>query len=204
MVKNKPTTSRINRRKDILEAAKKLMLSRGLSGVTTRRISRLVGCSDGALYVHFKGRLELLLAMLEELLPEMLGPLDDLPKRVGYGSPQANLAAVLNAIFRFHQRATPVVAGLFAEPALHNAYRASLARQDKGPHLSMKVLENYIAAEQALGRIHKRVDPKLAASLLMSASFFRAFSEQFFGIAIRPAWKKQVPRLVATLVPPPK
>jgi len=199
-MKNK-ASGKINRRRQMLDAAERLMLERGLSGVTTRQISEVVGCSDGAIYVHFKGRLELLLAMLEEALPEMLGPLQNLQRRVGRGSPQANLAAAMRGIFRFHQRATPLTAGLFAEPALHGAYRASLAREDKGPHLSIEALRNYIAAEQRLGRISPLADPETAAYLLMSASFFRAFSERFFGKPMRPAWTTVAKRLIATLAP---
>jgi hypothetical protein len=139
--------------------------------------------------------------MLEESLPEMLGPLQTLQQRMGRGSAQANLAVALGGIYRFHQQVTPLAAGLFAEPALLAAYRASLARQGKGPHLSMQVLQNYIAAEQRLGRIDQRADPKLAAYLLMSASFFRAFSEQSFGGAMTPSWSKLVKQLIAALVP---
>ena len=83
------------------------MLRHGLSGVTTRQISQEVGCSEGTLYVHYDSRLDLLLAMLEESLPEMLGPLQTLQQRVGLGSAQANLAVALGGIYRFHQRATP-------------------------------------------------------------------------------------------------
>lgn len=202
MASSKKMSGKGNRRKEILEAARKLMLSHGLSGVTTRRISREVGCSDAALYAHFKGRLELLLAMLEETLPEMLGPLGNLQQRVGRGSPQANLAIALRGVFRFHQRATPMVAALFGEPELHAAYRASLARQGKGPHLSIKAVEDYIAAEQQLGRIDERVDAKLAANLLLSSSFFRAFSEHFFGRPMQPAWNKLAKQLIAAVAPP--
>src|SRR5215467_3044638 len=98
---------KINRRSEILRAAEKLMHSRGLSGVTTRQISHEVGCSEGALYVHFKGRLELLMAMLEESLPDMLGPLKDLRASVGRGSPYTNLLRALRAMFKFHRRILP-------------------------------------------------------------------------------------------------
>src|SRR5262245_6924319 len=100
--KSKPI-GRVNRRSEILRGAEKLMRSRGLSCVSARQISHEVGCSEGALYVHFKGRLELLLAMLEESLPDMLGPLKKLRGLVGHGSPQENLVAALSGIFRFHQ-----------------------------------------------------------------------------------------------------
>src|SRR5208283_3116875 len=122
-MKKKNGSGKADRRTAILQAAEELMLSRGLSGVTTRQIAEEAGCSEGALYVHFKSRLELLLAMLEESLPEMLGPLRTLQRQVGRGSPQVNLATALRGIFRFHQRATPRVAGLFADPELHAAFR---------------------------------------------------------------------------------
>ena len=178
------------------------MRSHGLSGVTTRQISKEVGCSEGALYVHFKGRLELLLAMLEESLPDMLGPLQTLRESVGRGSPHANLQAALRGIFNFHRRVLPATAGLFAEPELLVAYRDSLARQGKGPHLSMAVLADYIAAEQRLGRIGSDVDVKLAAYLLMSSSFFRAFLETFLGMPAQPSWDKFAKQLIATVAPP--
>jgi len=194
---------KINRRSEILRAAEKLMHSRGLSGVTTRQISHEVGCSEGALYVHFKGRLELLLAMLDESLPDMLGPLNDLRESVGHSSPSENLVAALSGIFKFHQHVVPASAGLFAEPKLLTAYRNSLNRQGKGPHLSMSVLEEYIRSEQELGRITSEVDPKFAACLMMSASFFRAFIEHFFGKSVQPAWSKFAEQLVATIAPEP-
>ena len=192
---------KINRRSEILRAAEKLMQSRGLSGVTTRQISQEVGCSEGALYVHFQGRLELLLAMLEESLPGMLGPLQLLKESVGQGSAQANLAAALGGIFKFHRREAPKAGGLFAEPELLAAYRQSLARQGKGPHLSMAALADYIAAEQKLGRIDSRVDANMGAYLLMSSSFFRAFMEHFSGKKSLPPWDEFVERLIETVVP---
>lgn len=198
---NSKKTGKINRRSDILRAAEKLMHSRGLSGVTTRQISQEVGCSEGALYVHFKGRLQLLLAMLEESLPGMLRPLQALKESVGGGCPHENLVQALGGIFKFHQRVVPNSAALFAEPELLAAYRKSLNRLGKGPHLSMRVLEDYIRSEQKLGRIDSQVDAYFAACLMMSASFYRAFVEQFFGKSMHPAWSAFAERLVATLVP---
>jgi len=201
MASSSRRSGKINRRSEILQAAEKLMHSRGLSGVTTRQISQEVGCSEGALYVHFKGRLELLLAMLEESLPDMLGPLQLLKESVGQGSVQANLAAALGGMFKFHQRVAPKAGSLFAEPKLLVAYRESLAHQGKGPHLSMAALADYIAGEQKLGRIDSRADAKMGAYLLMSSSFFRAFMEHFSGKKSQPPWDEFVKRLVETVVP---
>lgn len=180
------------------------MLSRGLTGVTTRQISKEVGCSEGALYVHFKGRLELFLAMLEESLPDMLGPLRKLGESVGKGSPHRNLATALQGIFNFHRRVLPLTCGLFAEPELLDAYRQSLARQGKGPHLSMAALAEYIVAEQKLGRIISGVDAELVAYLLMSSSFFRAFIELFSGSSNQPSWDRFVKSLIGLVLPKPR
>jgi len=192
---------KVNRRSQILRAAEKLMHAHGLTGVTTRQISREVGCSEAALYFHFRGRLELLLAMLEESLPDMLGPLQTLRESLGRGSPHSNLKAALRGMFKFHRRVLPATAGLFAEPELLLAYRDSLAREGKGPHLSMAVLADYIAAEQRLGRIAKDKDPKLAAYLLMSSSFFRAFLESFLDKPAQPSWDEFAKQLIAQIAP---
>jgi AcrR family transcriptional regulator len=175
------------------------MRSRGLTGVTTRQISKAVGCSEGALYVHFEGRLELFLAMLEESLPDMLGPLQRLRESVGKDSPRRNLAIALQGIFSFHRRVLPVTCGLFAEPELLDAYRQSLARQGKGPHLSMCAIAEYIVAEQKIGRIASDANPELTAYLLMSSSFFRAFMELFSHRPSQP-WDKFAKRLIETVV----
>jgi len=204
MAAGKKSSGKVNRRSQILQAAESLMHSRGLTGVTTRQISREVGCSEGALYFHFKGRLELLLAMLEESLPDMLGPLKTLRESVGRNSPQANLATALRGIFKFHRRVLPATGGLFAEPELLAAYRESLGRQGKGPHLSMAALADYISAEQKLGRIASEVDARLAAYLLMSSSFFRAFMEHFSGRPMQPPWDQFARRLVAAVAPQPE
>jgi AcrR family transcriptional regulator len=170
-----------NRRDKILSATEKILRLRGLSGTTTRQIAESVGCSEGALYVHFKGRVELLLAVLEESLPDMLEPLHALPDAAGKSTPQQNLEKALTGILLFHHRVIPMIAGLFAEPELLHRYGRSLARSAKGPGRAISNLAKYIRLEQKLGRIPSRVDAETAATLLMSASFFRAFTEQFFG-----------------------
>jgi AcrR family transcriptional regulator len=199
-----PKEQSSNRRSEILHAAQKLMSTKGLNGVTTRQISKEVGCSEGALYVHFKGRLELLLAMLEESLPDARLSFRTLNGRAGQGSPQANLAMAITGLYRFHQRVVPLFAGLFAEPRLLAAYRRSLIASNKGPHLAIEAFEKYIEAEQQLGRIDKRIDANLTASMLLSSSFLRAFVEHFFNRPMRPAWDKFAAQLVASIIRAPQ
>jgi AcrR family transcriptional regulator len=189
--------NKANRSKEMLRAAEKLMLAQGLTGVTTRRLSQEIGCSEGALYVHFESRLGLLLAMLEEILPDMVEPLESLTASIGQNSVEANLVSAVTGIYAFQSRAAPLFAGLFAEPDLLTAFRKSLLSQRKGPHLSIGALADYIRGEQHLRRIDADIDADVSASVLLSACFFRAFTERFFAKPIQPPWKQYAPLLVA-------
>ena len=51
-------------RERILQATAKLMRTKGLSKTTTRLIAREAGVADGAVFYHFKDRLDLFLQML--------------------------------------------------------------------------------------------------------------------------------------------
>ena len=171
---------RPSRRPQIIAATDALIRTRGLASVTTRAIAEQVGCSEGAIYVHFEGRLELLLAVLEESLPDMLTPLQALEQTVGQSTPQQNLVKAMHAIYSFHERVVPMTASLFGDPELLTAYRESLTARNKGPHGAIRRLQRYISAEQELNRIPQTVDPEIAATVLLASSFFRAFTAQFF------------------------
>ena len=179
--KIKPTRGRPSRRPEIIAAAEALIRTRGLASTTTRAIAEQAGCSEAALYVHFDNRLTLLLAVLEESLPDMLVPLKSLEQSIGTRTPQQNLTQALRAIFSFHQRVVPMFCGLFADPQLLTAYRDSLTTRNKGPHGAIARLQKYISAEQSLGRIHRSIDAETAATMLMASSFFKAFVSKFFG-----------------------
>jgi AcrR family transcriptional regulator len=189
-------------RQHILKAAEELLRTQGLAGVTTRAIAQQVGCSEGALYVHFKGRLTLLVAVLEECLPSMLGPLVGLDHAVGQNSPADNLENAIKGIYRFQRRVAPIFGSLFAEPALLKAYQRALQSKNRGPHRAVARIASYIEAEQQLGRLAIGIDPHTAASILMSSCFWRAFTEQFLDTTVAPAWPAFSKALVAAAVGP--
>ena len=109
----------------------------------------------------------------------------------------------VTGIYRFHKRIVPLLAGLFAEPQLQSAYRRSLIARDKGPHLAIAALQRYIKAEQKLRRIEQHIDAHLAAYMLLSSCFLRAFVEHFFDRPMRPAWDKFAAQLVRTIIQDP-
>jgi AcrR family transcriptional regulator len=172
---------RPNRKALIIGAAETLLRDRGFLGVTTRAVAEAVPCSEGAIYVHFEDRLELLLEVLRASLPEILVPLHALRGKIGKGTPEQNLVTTVEGLLRFHGRVAPMLCSLITEPKLLHRFRRSLEDEDKGPDRGILTLANYIAEEQRLGRILADVDAKTAASVLMASSFFHSFTQGLLG-----------------------
>src|SRR5262245_37332861 len=187
-------------RQMILDGAKKVVREKGLAGATTREIAREVGCADGTLYVHFADRIELFLAVLRQSLPPMTEPLRELEYLAGRGTVRANLEKVVAGALAFMREVVPLVGSLFAEPELLHAHREELRRRNEGPHLSLMAVENYIRAEQRLGRIDKRVNPKAVYALLYGACLHRVFISHFLGEPIGPSDEVFIKQIVATMV----
>lgn len=172
---------RPNRRVQILAATETLLREQGLAATTTRAIAEAVPCSEGAIYVHFPNRLQLILTVFEEALPEMLVPLHALNEKVGRSTPRVNLLQAFRGLQAFHRRVAPMLCSLFAEADLLAGFRESLATGSKGPHGGVSRIARYIEAEQKVGRIATSIDADTAAAMLMSASFFTAFTHALLG-----------------------
>jgi AcrR family transcriptional regulator len=172
---------RPSRRGEIVAAAAGLLRERGLKGVTTRAIAEAVPCSEGAIYVHFADRLELILAVLETHLPEMVVPLHALKERVGKGSVEKNLISAVEGLVRFQERVVGMLCSLVTEPELRARFRERLGAQGRGPERGIRTLAEYIGEEQALGRVSGDVNAMQAARGLMAGAFFHVFTEELFG-----------------------
>lgn len=71
-------SDRANRREDIIQAALNLFVRQGYNATSVRQIAEAVGVTEAALYYHFKdGKRELLGAVVETHLPDMLTVLED-------------------------------------------------------------------------------------------------------------------------------
>jgi hypothetical protein len=62
-----------------------------------------------------------------------------------------------------------MLCSLITERELLMRFRQSLTSADNGPHRGIASLTHYIKQEQKLDRIDKRVDPNIAASVLMAS-----------------------------------
>ena len=70
------------RREEILQAAKDLFLEQGYDSTTIRRIADRVGISAPALYLYFKDKEALMLALCDQTFGHLMEAIDDIEKTV--------------------------------------------------------------------------------------------------------------------------
>ncbi|MBP2365301.1 TetR/AcrR family transcriptional regulator [Pseudonocardia parietis] len=186
----------------IVAAAAEVMRDRGLARATTKEIAKAAGYSEATLYKHFRDKTDLFLAVLGERGPTGLAPvLLRLPDQVGKKPVEDVLHEVAQAAAEFYEQGFPMAASLFSEPSLLAAHRAALRARGAGPQFVGRALRDYLAAEQANGRVSEGVDPAAAGSLLLGACLERAFIGHFLDPAEhRPGVEEFAGSVVAALL----
>ncbi|HXE10907.1 MAG TPA: TetR/AcrR family transcriptional regulator [Bryobacteraceae bacterium] len=159
-------------RRNLLEAADRALRARGLMGASTREIAREAGVADGTLYVHFHDRIDLFIALIQEHLPPYIEPLKRLSNMVGRRTVRANLAEVFEGALTWYEQMFPIFGALSADRDLCEALRRRLAERDEGPHLAIQALEQYLQAEQKLGRVNDKCDLRAAVLMLYGAAHY--------------------------------
>ncbi|MET8628340.1 helix-turn-helix domain-containing protein [Kitasatospora sp. NPDC004669] len=173
-----PLTGAALTRARVLDAAARLIGTVGLVRATTKQIAREAGCSEAALYKHFRDKEEIFVRVLRERAPRLAAAVAELPERAGQGTVREHLEAVVVVAVPFYRQSFPMAGGLLASPELLAAHRRKLDKA--GPHHVSSHLADYLRAEQQLGRVAADVDPDAAAMLLIGACFHRAFLEVFY------------------------
>ncbi|MFE0377038.1 TetR/AcrR family transcriptional regulator [Streptomyces inhibens] len=193
-----PLTGGALTRSRILDAAAALMTTVGLTRTTTKQIAREAGCSEAALYKHFRNKEEIFVRVLHERAPRFSDAMEQLPRRAGdERGPAVHLKDVALAAVRFYRSSFPIAASLFASPELLATHRRKLDELGTaGPQNATQHLAAYLTAEQKLGRVSAGIDPHAAATLLIGACFHRAFLDLFFGTeapagALRPEGEEE-------------
>jgi AcrR family transcriptional regulator len=189
-------------RAQLVDAAERVLRSKGLARATTKEIAREAGCAEGTLYLHFADKLDLVRAVHEKLLPAFIEVARHLPGRAGTRTVEENLTELARSALRLYRDMLPVGSSLFADPELLRRFRARLAEQGAGPHRAWEPVVAYLRAEQALGRVGLAADPAAAALLLLGACEQLTFVELMTGPETLPFRDRPDPaaELVATLL----
>ncbi|HWD43627.1 MAG TPA: helix-turn-helix domain-containing protein [Actinomycetota bacterium] len=189
-------------RAQLVDAAERVLRTRGLARATTKEIAREAGLAEGTLYLHFADKLDLVRAVHERLLPAFIEVVRHLPARAGSGTVEGNLTELARSALRLYRDVLPLGSSLFADPELLRRYRALLAGKDGGPHRAWEPVIAYLRAEQRLGRVAADADPAAAVLLLLGACQQLVFVELMTGPATLPFRDRPDPAaaLVATLL----
>lgn len=179
-------TPRQDTRQALLGAATRLMVARGVRGLTTREIAREAGCSDSALYVHFEDKDHLLAAVCEQWMPDLVAAVGSLIDRVGTSTVEANLEAIAQIAIRTYRDMVPSMFAIAGDRELLDHHRGALHAAQRGPRRGIDAIAAYIAAEQRLGRVRVDADAQMAANLVIGACWQRAALGHYFGEDVIP------------------
>ena len=189
-------------RAQLVDAAERVLRSKGLARATTKEIAREAGCAEGTLYLHFADKLDLVRAVHEKLLPAFIEVVRHLPERAGTRTVEENLTDLAGWALRLYRDMLPLGSSLFADPELLGRFRDRLAERGGGPHRAWEPVVAYLRAEQGLGRVAADADPAAAALLLLGACEQLMFVELMTGPETLPFRDRPDPaaELVATLL----
>ena len=166
-------------RQYILEAAERMLQSKGLARLTNKEIAQEAGCAEGTLYKHFETKEDLILSAIEEHLPDFLLVVQD--DRIGQGFLEANVQDIAQAAIRYYQKLVPLATSLFADMELMARFRHWMQEQQAGPLNLYEQVAGYLVAEQGLGRLNRAIQPFNFAALLLGACFQYVFVQYFQG-----------------------
>jgi AcrR family transcriptional regulator len=189
-------------RERIIEATVEVIHEKGVAGATTRAIVQAVPCAEGTLYLYFKRRTDLILAVIETSAGGFTEDLARLPYYVGRKTVEQNLARIVRQAASFQQRVLTLFCGVISDPELLEAQQKVMRQAGKGPHLSRLAIARYLEAEKTQGRVHAKLDSQMVAGLLLRASFGRVFEERFTGSPPAPVSSRHVKALIAALLAP--
>jgi AcrR family transcriptional regulator len=168
-------------RERIIDAARAVMLNKGLVRATTKEIARVAGLSEGTLYNHFANKEELFLCTLNELPSGFVALMRGLHECVGTETVRSVLSLVARSALEFYGQAVPMGASFFADPELLARHRELLEQRGAGPQRANEALAAYLRAEQRLGRVRGDADPESASYMLLGAIYQYVYWRQFLG-----------------------
>ena len=154
------------RRTQIADAARTVAVKYGSEHVTVRRIAKVIGVSEGALYRHFKSKHDILSLMVERIEEDLVGDIEK--SCAAGGTPLVVLESSLrNHVSAIQQRrgvSFQVVAEIIS---LGDKKLSRQASQALDAYAS-RIQEILLAGIKA-GEIRKGIDAEKAATLITAA-----------------------------------
>ena len=118
-------------RQYILEVTERMLQTRGLARLTNKEIAEAAGCAEGTLYKHFETKEALILAAIEENVPDFLSVVGE--DRLGEGAIEENVQDIARAAMRYYRKLLPLTTAVFADSDLLAHFRLWMQEHQGGP-----------------------------------------------------------------------
>jgi AcrR family transcriptional regulator len=156
-------------REHLVSSTEQLLGDRSVGELTTRAIAHHAGVSDGVLYNHFADKHDLLMAAMLQRYGRLVERLEAAAPRAGEGTVLANVQAFGRALADVESDVLLHGAALLAHPPLLHRFWAEIHRSPFGIDRLRRPLVDYLAAEQAAGRVGAGVDVAAAVTVVFGA-----------------------------------
>jgi AcrR family transcriptional regulator len=154
-------------RQQLFDAAERVLLRSGASGLTSRAVTTEAGCAKGVLHRHFADFDDFLVELVKDRTARVGAQADALRRLAGTGTVAGNVAAVLTDLF------SSVASSIISLVIFRDELRARLRRTyPTGVPLlaeAAAMISGYLAAERDLGRIAPRADVDTVALTLIGS-----------------------------------
>ncbi|MGP3961131.1 TetR/AcrR family transcriptional regulator [Nonomuraea sp. 3N208] len=155
-------------RQQLFDAAERVLLSKGPSGLTGRAITTEAGCATGLLYNHFADLDTFLAALFLDRAGRASAGMARLPGLAGSGDVVGNLMDAIETLLAGNLLA---LAGLaMARPSILSHLGDALADGTLEMDASERAFTAYLRAEQEHGRVHADADAESLALALVGAA----------------------------------
>ncbi len=178
------------RRRQIIEAARNLIASKGMEGVTIDAIAAAVGLSEGAIYRHFASKQQILLHLIEEIERNLLDMVGE--AQLGGGPPLEKLERIMVAHLTYTDSERAVSFIVIAEAI---AFEGIGLRSRVSAMLQRYVDSIQQVLQQGVGEgsLPPDLDVEAAAAtflaLIQSTAVFRALADYTWSMA---EWRSRV------------
>lgn len=107
------TDSASKRQQEIIASAGKLLMEKGIKGLTTKNLAQEMGFSESALYRHFSNKEDIIVLLLQHLAASMKVRLEAIVQSEATAS--GKLTAVFNSQFQFFSQNPHFVVAVLSE-----------------------------------------------------------------------------------------
>ncbi|MEV1293961.1 helix-turn-helix domain-containing protein [Pseudonocardia sp. NPDC049635] len=166
-------------RSRVLAATRKLMDERGVARVRVDAVAKEAGLSAGALYRHFKGREELILAVILESVPRDMPMTAALPSEDG--AQEDSLSTLIDQIYEHEKRMAAVAVTVLADEQLSSGFRDMLSRAPGGPEDFTRALAAALRSYVEAGVLRRDLDVGVAATFVQGRCFHHAVLDRLHG-----------------------